>query len=95
MILRKVEDVVFKNAVVHITGNAFFRCKFHECTFVFQGFPCHFDGCNFDGVHVWRIECTIHDSDQWDNFMSILANLITKSLPKTPPPNEGKSKGKQ
>ncbi len=84
MIVRKVENQTFRNAVVHVTGNKFFGCEFHSCTFVFHGLPCGFDSCQFDGGHLWRLEFTVHDADQWDDFISTLANVITKTLPKLP-----------
>lgn len=85
MILRRVVDQTFTNAVVHITGNHFLRCVFDNCTFVFHGLPVTFDTCHFQGSLVWRLEFTVHDSDQWDEFMSSLASLITRMLPKIPP----------
>ena len=84
MILRKVEGKTFTDAVVHVTGNMYVACEFHNCTFVFQGFPCGFDSCHFHGPDLWRLEFTVHDSDQWDNFMTTIASIITKQLPKTP-----------
>ena len=86
MIMRRVEDKTFTDAVVHVTGNAYSRCEFHNCTFVFQGFPCGLDTCKFHGSHLWRLEFTVHDSDQWDEFISVFAAMITKSLPKVSPP---------
>ncbi len=85
MIMRKVVDQTFRNAVVYITGNHYLRCDFHTCTFVFHGLPVSFDSCKFHGSLLWRLEFTVHDSDQWDEFMSTLASLITKMLPKLPP----------
>jgi len=84
MIIRKVEDQTFQNAVVHVTGNKFFRCVFHSCTFVFHGLPCGFDSCKFHGSHLWRLEFSVFDANQWDQFMSVVASLITKTLPKLP-----------
>ncbi len=85
MIIRRVEKKAFRDAVVRVTGNAYIGCEFHDCTFVFNGFPCVFDSCSFHGAHLWRLEFTVHDSDQWDKFMTDLAALITKHLPKMPP----------
>ena len=85
MIIRRVEKKTFRDTVVFITGNRYFDCEFHDCTFVFSGFPCEFDSCSFHGAQLWRLEFTVHDSDQWDNFMSVLAGFITKTIPKKPP----------
>ncbi len=86
IIVRKVENQTFRNAVVHVTGNAFLGCEFYNCTFVFHGLPFRFDTCKFDGAHLWRLEFTVYDADEWDQFMSVMASLITKSLPRSPKP---------
>ena len=85
MLVRNVTDKTFTDAVVYLTGNMFLRCTFENCTFVFQGFPVGFDSCHFNGAHIWRIEFTVHDADQWDEFMTALANIITNNIPEAPP----------
>lgn len=88
MIIRRVENKTFRNAVVHITGNAYIGCKFYDCTFVFSGLPCSLVSNVFHGNHVWRLEFTVYDPDQWDIFMTDIAPLITKQLPRTPPQSQ-------
>lgn len=85
MILRNFENVTFTGVVVYVTGNHYVGCTFDNCTLVFHGTPVGFEKCVFHSNSSWRIEFTVHDPDQWDQFMSIVASAITRSLPKAPP----------
>ena len=77
------EGIVFEDATVYVTGNAFFDCTFLRCTLVFRGFPIIASNCKFSSC-IWHIDWLIHDHQQWNEFEETLIPMIAKSLPHAP-----------
>jgi hypothetical protein len=82
-VLLKHEDVVFDDETIYSSGNAYKRCTFNRCVIVVRDTPGVFEDCGFSGC-IWHVDILVHDSDQWDAFMSGIASMITKTLPRLP-----------
>lgn len=77
------KGVTFRDQVVYATGHAYEGCTFERCTIVCLGMgPGAFSHCSF-ATCVWHLSLVVHDGEQWDHFMSGMAAMITKSLPRT------------
>ncbi len=75
------DDVVFDDAVIYLTGNAYRGCKFNRCTFVLRSdvyllSSCHFATCT------WHIDLLIHDKKQVEFLIGFLSEMIKPSLPR-------------
>jgi hypothetical protein len=55
MLLTKHEGETFKNQTVYISGQAFVRCTFVNCTLVLRETIYHLEGCTFDRCN-WHID---------------------------------------
>ena len=55
MLLTKHEGETFLNQTVYISGQAFVRCKFVNCTLVLRETIYHIDGCTFERCN-WHID---------------------------------------
>jgi hypothetical protein len=82
--LKLVEDQTFDHQTVLVTGHHFLRCKFHSCDFLFRGMPFGFDSCEFYGASTWDLQFVAYDETQWDEFLTAVAPMVTKQLPRLP-----------
>jgi hypothetical protein len=76
-------DTAFHHQTVYLTGHVYERCTFDACTLVFRGAPSTLTDCSFT-LCAWHLDFLVHDSDQWDEFLSgPAAAFITKTIPRT------------
>ena len=77
------EGKVFEDQTVYLSGNAYFDCSFSRCVLVFRGDAGPITGCSFQSC-VWHLDMVVSDHQAWEEFLTVLAPMISKSLPRPP-----------
>lgn len=75
------ENVIFEDATVYLTGNAYFDCTFRRCTLIVREPAMVLTGCEFDSSCIWHIDMIIHDHEMWAAFLKTFSEFIAKTLP--------------
>jgi hypothetical protein len=68
------EGTPFQDATIHLSGHAYFNCVFTRCTMVYNGGPCHLEGCSMNSCSL-HLNVTIYDSNSLEAIRTMLANL--------------------
>jgi hypothetical protein len=88
MLLTKHEGETFTNQTVYISGQAFIRCKFVNCTLVLRETVHHLEGCTFERCnwHVdWMLLWGSPESLREVKGLLSLLEQAQQQLPATPP----------
>jgi hypothetical protein len=87
MILSKHQDKSFDSQTVFVSGGAFLRCKFTDCTLVMTNDNFHLDNCHFDRCN-WQLNVLLLWGDR--HTLEVVSGLIQqlneaqKTLPADP-----------
>ena len=73
--------VVFEDATVYVTGHSYTDCTFRRCTMIYMGGVTVMNACKFDGC-VWHLNVLVHDSDDWDEFVTFVMQMVTRTVPR-------------
>lgn len=75
----------FNGRAVYLTGHAYKKCRFEQCTLIYQGAPSCVTECDFINCR-WHIDVLAWDLSMWEDMQRSVFALIGTNLPRVTAP---------